>query len=141
MRPKQDWSCLEKLSKAGVRHCHCSGAVKELENKRCRAKELQPVLSWQGQEAEEGPTAQPEAARMRHLQMQLLLSSSSLCPMSQPHWNDPGWFWHVCSHPPLFAEHSSTSTKHGTLQWDGSRDRGPAMPGHAAVMGWWHPLC
>lgn len=132
---------LGKLSRAGVRPCHCSGAVKELKEVRCRARELQSVWSWLGQEAEEGPPAQPEAAQTRHLQMQLLLSSSSLCPMLQPHWNDPGWFWHVCSHPPLFAEHSSTSTKQGTLQWDRSSDRGPAMPGHAAGIGWWHPLC
>lgn len=50
---KRDWSCLGKLSRAGVRHCHCSGAVKELEEVMCKAKELQPVWSWQGQEEEE----------------------------------------------------------------------------------------
>lgn len=56
----------------------------------------------------------------QHLQMQPLLSPSSLYPMGQPHWKDPTWFWQVCSQPPLLEEHSSTSRTQRGQQAGGS---------------------
>lgn len=77
---------------------------------------VQGRLCWGAAGQRDGqPAAHPGGAQALHLRIQLLRSSSSLYPISQPHWKDPSWFWHVCSHPPLWEEHSSTSKKHGIL--------------------------
>lgn len=44
--------------------------------------------------------------------MQDCRSSSRRKPRRQKHWKEPALFWHVWSHPPLAARHSSTSTTH-----------------------------
>lgn len=47
-----------------------------------------------------------------NLRMQDCRSSSRRKPRRQKHWKEPALFWHVWSHPPLAARHSSTSTTH-----------------------------
>lgn len=44
--------------------------------------------------------------------MQDCLSSSRRKPRRQKHWKEPALFWHVWSHPPFTARHSSTSEQH-----------------------------